>query len=805
MFKNNLKIFIRNFKKQKSYTLINLLGLAIGMVSFLLIFLYIGFEFSYDRFHKNASLLYRVRNDRIYSDIHDKSAGCPPAIGPALKDEFPEVIETARIYPQSGKTMTYHSGTNVISHIEERIFYAEDSFLKMFSFPIIKSSTENLLSEPNTAVITESVAIRYFGNEDPLDKIIEGQNRFGKQLFRITGILKDVPENSHVKFDILLSFKNFEEETLKDQGRSINNIWGWNAFNTYVLLNSASRPGELESRFPAFIERHDLNDQDYRRALSLQPIKDIHLHSHLRWEPEANGNAKTVYYLCIIAIFILLVAWINYINLATAKSVSRAKEIGVRKVLGSRRIELIKQFVFEAFLLNILALAIAIVALEISLPGFAAFTGKPIVLSFANTVWIWLGLSIIIGSVLSGIYPAFVLSSFNPASVLKGNIKNSAKGFVLRKSLVVLQFVISVMLILSTIIVYRQVTFMTNQDLGMNIDQVLVIESSSQQNTANVQKFKNDLLSYPSIKKLSLSSTIPGKEYSNISSGIRPLESNPEDGKRCFFIDVDQAFFDLFEIELLAGRNFTENLQYYKSVILNEQAVKILGFGDAKNAVNKKVLLGGLGERIVDVIGIVRDFHQKSLNNQIEPIIFNPIRDIRYFSVKIDAQNIDQTMSIVKKTWKNNFPDQPFEYNFLDDVFNAQYKSDQQFGKIFGFFTILAIFISCLGLFGLISFSFAQRTKEIGVRKVLGASLGSVVLLLTQELIKLVLIAALVAWPIAWYAMNKWLQNFAYRIEMSWWMFALAGVMALVIALLTVSWQAIRAATANPVEALRYE
>jgi putative ABC transport system permease protein len=804
MFINNLKIFLRNFKRQKSYTLINLLGLVTGIVSFLFISLYVDFELSYDDFHDKISHLYRMRNDRIYSDIQDKSAGCPPAVGPALKNEFAEVSKTARIYPQSGKAITCRSNAGVTTHIEEKIFYAEDSFLRLFSFPVIRKSSENLLSELNTAVITESAAKKYFADDDPLNKIIETENKFGRQLFKITGILKDIPENSHVKFDILLSFRNIIQETLKDQGRSLDSIWGWNAFNTYVLLNSNAVANEVEAKFPAFIKQHDLNAQDYKREFSLQPVKDIHLYSHLRWEADVNGNARVVYYFSAIAIFIMCVAWINYINLATAKSELRAKEIGVRKVFGSNRRELIKQFLFEAFLLNILAFFLAVFVVILFLPAFIAFTGKTIELSPTNNVWLWLGLSIIAGSLLSGIYPAFVLSSFNPVTILKGKLQRNVKGLTLRKSLVILQFVISVMLIASTIVIYHQIGYMMNQDLGVKIDHVLTIKTS-QIPYSSLRTFKNELFTNPAIKNISISSSVPGKEYSNISSGIRPLQSNAEDGKRCFFMDIDETFFDMFEIKLLAGNNFSEHSKKYDKVILNEQAIKVLGFADIDKTVNKKVLLGGLDGRIADVIGVVKDFHQQSLNNPIEPLIFNPIGNVGYISTKIDAQNVDKTLTVIKETWKEFFPEVPFEYNFVDDIFNAQYQSEQQFGKIFGFFTILAILISCLGLFGLISFSFSRRTKEIGIRKVLGASLKSVVLLLTKELLLLVLIANIIAWPVIWYLMNQWLQNFAYRIDMSWWIFAIAGSFALLIALITVSWQAIRAATANPVESLRYE
>jgi len=816
MIKNHIKIAVRNLFRHKAFSFINISGLVIGMAAFLLIIHYVVFELSYDRFNKNADNIYRIRNDRIYTDIHDKSAGCPPALGPTLKREFPEIIETARIYNTSWmNTIVTYNPVNMrdknskanepqeqISFNQDKVFYAEDSFLKMFSFPLLRASTADMLSEPNSAVITASTAKKYFGSDDPIDKTIKVSNNYGTNSYKITGLLDDIPANSHIKFSVLLSFK-----TLEKHHNKVNNIWGWNAFNTFILLDQQADFKGLESKFSSLVKKYNVSGKDYQRLFLLQPLKDIHLHSNLRHEPEMNGNLITVYFLSIIAIFILLIAWINYINLTTAKSVSRAKEIGVRKVLGSRRIELIKQFLLEAFLLNLISLCITIALVEILLPYFIQFIGKPVILSFSNKIGFWIGLSIVLGSFLSGLYPAFVLSSFNPISVLKGSLIRRSKGIILRKGLVIFQFVISIILIITTIVVYNQLSFMRNQDLGMNIDQTLIIKTPLRQNNffSNMQKFKDELLMFTSIKNITASSTIPGKEYSNAASGIRPLQSNPDDGKRCFFIDVDEEFFNFYKVDFIAGNNFNSNSRFNESVILNEQAVKILGFGEPENAVNKKVLLGGLGGQIVEVVGIVKDYHHKSLNNRIEPVIFNPLDHIRYFSLKIDYKNINQILALVKNKWDAVFPNQPFEYYFLDEIFNAQYNSDQQFGKFFRLLTSLTIFISCLGLFGLVSFSFAQRTKEIGIRKVLGASAESIVSLLTRELFKLIFFANLIAWPIAYYAMSKWLQNFAYRIDIGWWAFLLAGIMVLAIALITVSYISIKASLANPVESLRYE
>lgn len=813
MLWNYVKIAFRNLNRCKAFSLINLAGLAIGIAAFLVIMHYVEFELSYDRFHENADRIYRIRNDRIYKDISDNSAGCPPGLGPALKQEFPEIAEVARIYNISwmNNIVSYapdfnrdnssnsRSQREVIVFSEENVFYADNTFLRIFSFPLISGQSTTALSEPNTAVITETLATKYFGDRDPLNATLEIKNNYGSQAYKITGVLKDIPANSHVKFTILLSLST------PTRAGNINDIWGWNAFNTYILLDPNTLAADLESKFMSIVEKYNLSSEDFKRVLSLQRLLDIHLHSNLRLEPETNGNALTVYFLSIIAVFILLIAWINYINLATARSVLRAREIGVRKVLGSHRSELIRQFVLETFLLNLISLCIAVVLAEVLMPYFIQITGKSLPLTFSYRIWSVLCISVISGSILSGIYPAFVISSFRPISVLKGSFSRQAKGLLLRKGLVIFQFVISLVLIISTIVVYDQLSFMRNKDLGLTIDKILILKTPTGEKYPAMQKFKGELLRFPFIIKVAASSTIPGKEYSNASSGIRPQNSAPENGKRCFFVNVDEEYFDLFKIELLAGNSFTANSKYNKAVILNEEAVKILGFGKPEDAVNQKIVLGGMEDQAIEVVGVVKDYHHKSLNNPIEPVIFNPLDNVRYFSIKYGAANPDQLIALVSEKWNEIFPNQPFEYYFIDDIFDAQYNSDRRFGNIFMLFTFLTIFISCLGLFGLLSFSFAQRTKEVGIRKVLGASIESVVSLLAGELLHLMAVANLIAWPLAYYAMIQWLQNFAYSTDLTIFPFVLGGLIALGIALTTVLYQTIKTARANPVEALRHE
>ncbi len=805
MFKNDFKIALRNLIKNKTFSFINIVGLAVGMAVFFLIIQYVAFELSYDGFHENADNIYRVRNDRIYADKHDKSAGCPPALGPTLKQEFPEVLESARLYGTRymNNIATYIAGPDrVITHNQEKIYYAEASFLRMFSFPMLKGSAELALEEPFTVIISESSARKYFGNIDPLNKMITITNGYGPQACKVTGIFKDIPENSHIKFEFLISYK-----TLISRHTDAAYYWDWNAFNTYILLAKNANPGSIEKKFPELIEKYKNYNKDYKRAYILQPLKDIHLHSKLRFEPEVNGDAKSVHFLIIIAVFIIILAWINYINLSTSCSVMRAKEVGVRKVLGSHRTQLVKQFITESLMLNILAFILAITLAEFVSPYFNELTGKPLTLRFLKNFWIVIASVILIGAFTTGFYPAFVLSSFNPITALKGKLNWHSKGLNLRKGLVVFQFAVSIIIIATTLIVYRQLAFMLNTDLGMNIDQTLVIKAPQLNEFDSYKsRFKNALLSQTTIKNIATSSTVPGKDYSNASSGIRPLHSQPEDGTQCFFINVDEEYFKLYQVQFLAGRNFSKDFGTdNENIILNEEAVKVFGLGEPENALNQQILFGGLGGQIRRTIGIIKNYHHESLKSNIQPVIFNFTNGGRYFSLKIDTRNIKQTMAQIKNTWEEIFTAQPFDYFFLDETFNAQYKSDQQFGKVFALFAFLAIGVSCLGLFGLTSYTTSRRTKEIGIRKVVGATVPNILTMLTKDFIKWVMLANFIAWPAAYFTMSRWLQNFAYRIDISLWMFVLAGGITLIIALLTVSWQAIRAAIANPVEALRYE
>jgi putative ABC transport system permease protein len=901
MLQNFLKIFIRNIQNNKAYSFINISGLAIAIAASFMIFLFVSFELSYDRFHENADQLFRVRNDRIYADIHDKSAGCPPAVGPTLKSEFPEILESARVlttsntnnivsyvpiegyiqnvlftlrgfdqakkvaligrfngwdpdrhilekkgnqwqcrilFPpgrysyrfvvdgkeicdpdnpdettsrsESYSVLTVEESDTVpkrITFLESKIYYAEPSFLRMFSFPMKQGSRESVLEKPNTAVISESAAHKYFGDEDPMGKMIVLSNQNGKQLYEITGVFEDIPENSHIKFDFLLSF-----QTLVQLQPNAAYDWGWNMFNTYVLLAPETDPQSLQQKFQAFVERHKIHGKDFRREFILQPIQDIHLHSHLRWEPEVNGNAKTVYFLMLIAFFILLIAWINHVNLSTARSITRAKEVGIRKVLGSRRMQLIRQFISESALFNLLSVLAALVLILIFLSPFNQLTGKQLSTN-AGLAWFWMALSVLAGTFLSAIYPAFVLSSFSPDSVLRGKFIHTYRGVSFRKIMVIFQFALSVILIVGTLTVTKQLQFMQNKDLGIQIEQTVAVRIPGNMgySSERVERFKRELKNSPHIKAVTASSSVPGKEYSNASSGIRPLASNPEDGKRCFFISVDYDFFDFYGNEFVAGRRFAKEFSTdLETAILNEEAARLFGFESSEEAVSQKILLGGLGGEIRETIGVVKDYHHKSLKDSLQPILFTLTEGDQnsrhnYFSIKIDGQDINQTMTFIKKAWDSVYVGTPFEYFFLDESFHNLYQSDRRFGRVFSLFALLSILISCLGLFGLAAFMAEQRTKEIGIRRVLGATTSRIVYLLSREFVKWVLASNVIAWPIAYYVMNRWLQNFAFRTDLGFGIFFLATFISLIIAILTVIYQSVKTAMANPADTLRYE
>lgn len=824
MFKNYLKIAYRNLLKNKTYSLVNIFGLAIGMAACFFIFQYVHFESSYDRFNKNAANLYRINISYSGSFANlPMTATNHPAVGPAMKAEFPEVLGYARLVePQlfmSASTITYtDKGSNTTSFNEQRIYIADSSFLELFTYPFAEGDASTALSQPNTVVLSETEAKKYFGKEEPVSKTVYLNQRMP---LKVTGVFKDVPENSHIKFDMLVSMR-----TIDNNGRMFDN-WMWPEFYNYVLLAPGADPKKTEAKFPAFIAEHldsILKVYNFGCAFHLQPVTDIHLRSNYLKEPEVNGSEKEIVFLSLIGILILAIAWINYINLSTAKSMERAKEVGLRKVAGGTRIQLMGQFIIESALINLLALVLAFIMVFCCFPFFDAFIGKNMANgSSSSGLWhapgFWPALSgiFLTGAFLVGTYPAFVLSRFKPALVLKGKFNRSNRGILLRKVLVSFQFVLSIMLIGGAIIVSRQLTFMRNQALGYNKDQVVILKAPAITDTTYFHKinlFKSELAASPSVNGVTVSSDIPGKGIIQRNS-VRKASDDQSSNFVAYFMEIDDHFVQTYQMEMAAGRSFgkedtlsvrTKNPPNPK-VIINESLVKGLGFKSNEAALHEKIVFMGPSKRC-EIIGVVKDYHQRSLKEVYDPILYyypSVSGSWTYFSININTHNIRHDFASVESLYKNIFPGHPFEYFFLNEFFDQQYKGDQQFGKVFGAFTILAIFVACLGLLGLSSFAISLRTKEIAIRKVLGATVSSIIVLFSRDFVKLVCLATVIAVPIIYFMADRWLSNYAFHTHLNWFNFVLPPLLLLIISLLTVSAQSIKTAIANPAKILKTE
>jgi len=799
MIHNYLKIALRNLKRHKGYSFINIAGLAVGMACCLFILIYVLYEFSYDAFHEDANRIYRVAMEFRAKDQPVKYAAVtPPPVAPAILDNFVEVEYAVRI--------TWGSG--IVKHgekqfFEDRIFYADQSFFNVFTFPIIKGNPETALKEPYTAVLTESIAEKYFGSEDPVGKTISVNYQ---RDYKITGVVEDVPPNSHFTFDFLFSFVPIEESL---QNASIGILWFSHSYYTYIKTRS-------EILSTAFIEgvynvsANIIGDFEkkvgFAQRFFLQPLKDIYLTSNLRNELGSTGNKTYLFYFIAIAAFILIISSINFINLSTARSTGRAREVGIRKVAGAAKKQLINQFLGEALFTTFISAGIAMLIILISLPHFRVLTGKDMELHLISSVIILCIILIPLAvGFLAGSYPAFFLSAFHPIDTLKGAFGHTIKGTRLRKSLVIFQFAISIFLIISTIIVSKQLSFMRNQDLGFDKEQIVVLSlrgSGEARQKYNV--LKNEFMKHATIVSASASFTVPGR---NPSSNAMLPEGFTGDQWQTFLINwADYDYLETYKIRLVAGRDFSRDFEADKegSFILNEAAVKSLGWNSPEDAIGKTWNLGN--RRKGNVIGVTKDYHFNSLHQKISPLVIH--LDPNYFvylSLRFTAGSVSETLSFIEETWKELVPDEPFSYFFLNEDFDRQYRAEEQMQLIVSLFTIMGMVIACLGLFGLTSFAVEQRKKEIGIRKVLGSANHKIVYLLVNDFLILVLIANVVALPVGWLSMNKWLQNFVYRTNMSIWIFFLSGFAVLAIALLTVSYQSIKAATANPVDSLRYE
>ncbi len=804
MLRNYLKTALRSVFKNKIFSIINIMGLAIGMTACLLITHYVMHELSYDQFQSKKDRIFRIQLDRHNKGvITTRWAGGCAGIGPDLKTNFPEVMNYVRMIRSNALL-----ANGDVFFKEDHVYYTSEDFFKIFSVKLIKGVDSTVLKEPYKMVVSQSLAKKYFGNEDPIGKTLRNN---GNTDYEIVGLYEDVPENSHMKIDALLSFATYVA-LLKDNAAQLNS-WQWDGFMTYVLLDERTNPAVFKSKLPAFVEKHEgqvLKQDDAGMIFNLEPITDIHLYSpNLMEEFGPNGNGKAVYFLAIIAGFILLIAWINYINLATAKSMERAREVGVRKVMGSFRSQLMRQFLLESFLIKLGSFLLALVLFWLLLPSFSDLTGRKLADTPLQNPLFWLGAMGVfaIGVLLAGLYPAFVMSGFKPVQVLKGHFQASARGNYLRKGLVIFQFVSSITLIVGTFTVYRQIAFMRDSDLGVTIEQTLVLRGPNITDSTYVHRFdafQNDLAAYPEITKVCSSTSVPGRQPDWNAGGIRRVSERPDQSNQYRVLGIDYDFVSTFQIQLKAGRDFSKDLKTDESAVLfNESAVKLMGFKSAEEALEEKIYFWGDTFKIV---GVLKDYRQESLKKDFDPLIFRLIPAANaYYSLRIKTDNIPQTIRLAEEKWKSYFPGNPFQFFFLDEYYDQQYKADQQFGKVFGVFAGLAIFIACLGLFGLSSYTVVQRTKEIGVRKVLGASVVQVITLLCKDFALLVVMAVVVAVPVSWFVMNDWLSEFANRIVLSWWIFVLPVLVVVLIAWITISTHTFRAASANPVESLRYE
>lgn len=807
MWMNYIKIAWRNLSRNRMFSIINILGLAIGIAASLLILQYVSHELSYDAFHEKGGRIYRVQQQRLDdgNNVTTDWAAGTFGIGTHLKRNFAEVEAFVRLVKAAPLLLSVEGKSGEGVRLEQA-FWTDPSFLSTFSVPLLKGDPATVLTEPHTLLLSASVAKKLFGDEDPVGKTVLRNQ--GKS-FRVVGVYANLPENSHIHPQTLTSFSTFVKDA---ESPGLETSWTWDGCLTYLLLRPGTDAAALETKIPAMVKRlGKMQDgTPVNVSYSLMGISDIHLYSHGRMEAEPNGDGNTVYLLLGIALFIIVIAWINYINLATARALNRAVEVGVRKAVGSRRSQLIWQFLLESALLNGLAVGLALLVISAALPVFNDISGQSLTMSLFRNTAFWTALAglYVAGSLLSGLYPAFVLSRFKPVVVLKGRVISSRQGAGLRKALVVFQFAASLFLLVGTLIVFKQIRFMRGQELGFRMDQTLVVKAPmavgdevyGQKLTALRQNLRNESM----VQDLTASSFIPGEPVEFNAAGIRVRGEDFKMGKEYRVITTDDHYVPAFGLQLAAGRNFSEQFGGEgQSVLFNETGIRKLGFADPKEAIGKQIDFWG---DFFTIVGVVEDYHNESLRVAIEPLVFRYNPAVKgAISMRIAAADAQRAIAAVERQYTALFPDNPFQYFFLDQYFDNQYQADQRFGQVLGVFTGLAIFVACLGLFGLASFTVLQRTKEIGVRKVLGASVPQILGLLYREYATLIVWAFALGAPLAWWFSARWLQGYAFRTGVGWLPFVLPLAIVLAVAFLTVGVQSFRAATANPVKSLRSE
>jgi putative ABC transport system permease protein len=808
MIYNYLKIAIRNLLKYRFISFINLFGLTVGLTCCLLITTYILHEISYDKFNDQHDRIWRITRSFNNPETGAQSlhlGTIAPPFAPLLKNQFSEIENITRLL--SGGSATFRYGDKMFN--EEDIYFADEQFFDFFKVNVVKGDPKTALNDPMSVMLTEEVARKYFGDAEPMDKMIRMDNQL---TLKVTGVFKPLPSNSHFHPNIMVSFNTLKDSTVYGESNLRTN-WSNNSFFTYIKVPHGFSPERLEAKFPAFLDEH-MADVGSRfkpsqwTKLHLQKLTDIHLHSHLDYEAEENGDIKRVYIFSAIALFVLLIACINYMNLSTARSALRAREIGVRKVVGARRKEIIAQFLTESVIVCWLAIILAFALTWLLIPYLNQVSGQDLSINILLRWQVMVPLVLVpfVVGIMSGLYPALFMSSFQPVKVLKGMFKVGGGNVSFRKVLVTAQFAISIALIICTTVVYRQMNYMQQKALGFDREHVLSLPYINTLSNS-YESFRNELLSNASVLNAGRSSRIPTSRLLD-ASGTRIMrgDSLAPVSADIKYVVADKDFINTYGVKIVAGRNFSRDFSTDSaSFLINEAAARVLGFASAQDAIGKRM---GYGGRDGQLVGVFNDFHFESLHQQIVPLVlFIPRNENTYnrISIKISGNNIPAALAHIEKTWKRFLPDVPWQYNFLDESYDRLYQSEQRQGTIFTIFAGIAIFIACLGLFGLSAFTITQRIKEIGIRKVLGASTTRIVTLLSRDFMILVAIAALIAFPIAGTAMYAWLQDFAYRTTMSWWIFPLAGIIALMVALATICFQAVKAALANPVKSLRTE
>ncbi|MEO9850932.1 MAG: ABC transporter permease [Reichenbachiella sp.] len=802
MFKNFIKIAYRNFMRQRVYSLINTSGLAIGVACFLLIFLYIHDELSYDQFHSKSDRTYRLIEHFESDGVGEHSASQPFPVGPALVNDYPNEVEhMTRLFDFQSPFLTLSNRKLDRNFNESRLFFVDSTFFEVFDFQMIVGDKRTALDEPNTILITESMAKKYFSDENPLGQVLEFQ---GERKLVIKGIMADAPHNSHFQFDFLASFSTLRSHY---QDRTMER-WYWNPCWTYVVLREDASPERFTQMMPDFVQKYFSENIRDDVTMELQPLNDIHLKSKLDYEIQANSNESNIYVFSAVAVFVLLIAVINFINLSTARATKRAKEVGIRKALGSLKKQLIYQFIFESVLQTILALLVAILSIVLLLASFNQLTEKSIsLMTFLAPEYLFaiVGMALLVGLV-AGFYPAFVLSSFKTTEVIKGGKLNN-HGMNFRKILVIMQFTISMILIVSTIMAINQLKFLQNDDLGFNKEAVLMVPVLGTPIAQHYENMKSEMLTQPYIKSITALEEVLGAKHQVMNYTFEGIEKS-KPYPRLF---VRHDFLKTFDIPLLAGRTYDQSYvtDDTLALIVNETMIKQLGYGTAEQAIGKS--FRGMG-RNGKIIGVVQDFNYASKHHPMSPITldlwtapFTFDLFIKYMAVKVDGEHLQESIAMVESTWQKFIPSRPFEYFFLEDRLNESYKSETKLSKITTIFSLLAILVACLGLFGLATFTMEQRTKEIGIRKVLGIKTSQIILLLSKDFMLLVGLSFVIAVPMAYLMIDWWLAGFAYRVDLVLWPFIVAGVATFLVAMITVGAHSLRAATINPVNTLKYE